>query len=120
MTQNIIDLYILSIKYLINYKVISMQNHTTHTIKIHQPKLKPKFTNIGYGNPRYNSMVVYDDFSVLVSCGSTLRRVDVKNNDILFNKQIGQSQIFQIIENKEFIMIVNFEGLISLLDRNSL
>ena len=54
-----------------------MKNHTTHTIEVHQPKLKPKFTNIGYGNPRYNSMVVYGN-SVLVSCGSTLRRVNVK------------------------------------------
>ena len=97
-----------------------MQNHTVHKIQVHPPKLKPTFTNIGYGNPRYNSMVVYDPNSVLISCGSTLRRVNLKNNEVLFSKQIGSSQIFQIIENKLFVMVVNFEGLISLLRKDTL
>ena len=44
------------------------------------PTLKPKFTNIGYGNPRYNSMLISHDGHPLITCGSTLRKVDLRNN----------------------------------------
>lgn len=67
------------------------------TIQVQPPLILPKFTNIGYGNSRYNSMLVTSDSNVLITCGATLRKVDLKNNEILLNKQIGQSQIFNII-----------------------
>ena len=91
----------------------------SNKIQIAPPKLHPHFTNIGYGNPRYNSMVVCPDGSVLISCGPTLRRVDLKNDATLMSKQIGYSQIFQIIENKHLVMVINFDGLISLLDKST-
>lgn len=64
-------------------------------------------------------MLICEDGHVLVTCGSTLRKVDLRNNEILLNKQIGQSQIFNIIENKEYIVVINYEGLISLLEKKS-
>jgi hypothetical protein len=64
------------------------QNIVREKIKVHPPKISPKITSIGYGNPRYNSMVVYDD-NVIVSCGSSLRLVDLRNDKILYNAQIG-------------------------------
>lgn len=77
-------------------------------VKVQPPKLHPKFTNIGFGNPRYNSMLICADGHVLVTCGCTLRKVDLRNNEILLNKQIGQSQIFNIIENSEYIVVINY------------
>jgi hypothetical protein len=74
-----------------------MQPANKTTISVHPSSLHPKFTNIGYGNPRYNSLIVCSDDSVIIPCGSTLRKVDLINNQILFNKQIGISQIFQIL-----------------------
>lgn len=97
-----------------------MQPANKTIVQVHQPKLKPSFTNIGYGNPRYNSMVVCPDDSVIISCGASLRRVDLLKNEVLFNKQVGYSQIFQIMANEKWIMIVNFEGLVSLLNKNTL
>lgn len=68
----------------------------TYKIKVQHPTIKPKISTIGYGNPRYNSMVVYKE-GVLVSVGSHLRWVDIKNNKVLFDSQIGCCQIFQIM-----------------------
>lgn len=80
-----------------------------------RPTLHPEFVNIGYGNPRYNSMVVCEDGNALVTCGPSLRKVDLRNDNIIWNKQIGQSQIFNIIENEKYIVTVNFEGFITFL-----
>ena len=62
-------------------------------------------------------MVVCPDASAVFSCGPTLRRVDLKNNAVMYSKQIGNSQIFQIVENNQYIMVINFEGLVSLLNK---
>lgn len=64
-------------------------------------------------------MVVCPDDSVLISCGATMRRVDLVKNQVLYNKQIGWSQIFQIMENERWIMVINFDGLISLLHKET-
>ena len=86
-----------------------IENPTNRTkINIHPPTLKLKFTNIGYGNPRYNSMLICEDNHPLVTCGPTLRKVDLRNNEILLNKQIGTSQIFNIIQNQDVIVVINF------------
>lgn len=46
-----------------------------HKIGVHPPKIHPKITSIGYGNPRYNSMVSYKS-GVLISSGSHLRWIN--------------------------------------------
>lgn len=97
-----------------------MQPANKTTVRVHEPLLKPKFTNIGYGNPRYNSMVICPDENLLLPCGSSLRTFDIVHNKIILDKQVGHSQIFQLLENKDYVMIVNFEGLVSLLDKNNL
>jgi hypothetical protein len=88
-------------------------------IKVQRPKINPKITAIGYGNPRYNSMLAYKN-GVLLTVGSHLRWVDVQNNAVLFDRQIGCSQIFQLMSNSNYIMVVNFDGLISLLNTDTL
>ncbi len=45
-------------------------------IRVQRPKLNPKITAVGYGNPRYNSIVAYKK-GVLVTVGAHLRWVDV-------------------------------------------
>lgn len=97
-----------------------MQNYTTNKIKVQPPLLHPKLTNIGYGNPRYNSMLVSDYANVLLPCGSALRKIDIKNGVVVASQQIGYSQIFQIIQNDLYYMVVSFEGLITLLTKNDL
>lgn len=64
-----------------------------YRIKVQQPKLKPKVTTVGFGNPRYNSMVVYQQ-GVLICCGCHLRLVDLKHNKVIQDQQIGCCQIF--------------------------
>ena len=66
-----------------------------YKIEVRPPILKPNFINIGYGNPRYNSMLTYKE-NILIPCGSSLRLVNLKNDEILMSKQIGHSQIFQL------------------------
>lgn len=56
----------------------------------------------------------------LISCTAYLKLVDIPNRKELFIRQIGNSQITQIDQNKDFVMVVNFEGLITLLDANDL
>jgi hypothetical protein len=70
-------------------------SYPTQRIKVQRPLISPKITAIGYGNPRYNSMLSYKN-GVLVTVGSHLRWVDIENNAVLFDKQIGCSQIFQL------------------------
>lgn len=41
-------------------------------------------------------MVAYKHDSVIIPCGSSIRVVNLKNDEIQYTKQIGQSQIFQI------------------------
>lgn len=60
-----------------------------------------------------------DDDTVIIPCGSTLRKVDIEKNEVLINTQIGHSQIFQILGNKQFVMVVNFDGIMSLIDWNN-
>lgn len=91
----------------------------TYKIEVHPPKIKPAFTTIGYGNPRYNSMVVYKH-GVLLTVGSRLRWVDIKNSQVLYDEQIGCCQIFQLMENTSHILVVNFDGLITLLSKEDL
>jgi hypothetical protein len=88
-------------------------------IQVQRPTINPKITGIGYGNPRYNSMLAYKH-GVLVTVGSHLRWVDIENDAVLFDQQIGCSQIFQLMENRKYILLVNFDGLITLLNRESL
>ena len=56
---------------------------------------------------------------VLVTVGSHLRWVDLEKNTIIYDQQIGNSQIFQLLENSTYFMVVNFEGLVSLLLKDS-
>ncbi len=72
------------------------ESYTTSKITVQRPKLNPKITPVGYGNPRYNSMVAYKN-GVLVTVGSHVRWVDIQNNKVLFDKQIGCSQIYQLM-----------------------
>lgn len=67
-----------------------------YKIPVRPPLIRPKITNIGYGNPRYNSLLPYKNSSMLIPCGSSLRQVNLKNDEILMSKQIGHSQIFQL------------------------
>lgn len=85
-----------------------------HKITVHQPKINPKVTSIGYGNPRYNSMLAYKG-GALLTVGSHLRWVDIKKRQVLRDLQIGSCQIFQVIENAKYILAVNFDGLLTLL-----
>jgi hypothetical protein len=57
---------------------------------------------------------------VLVTVGSHVRWVDIENNTVLFDKQIGCCQVFQLMENSKYILVINFDGLISLLDKENL
>jgi hypothetical protein len=57
-----------------------MQPSSKTIITVHKPTLHPKFTNIGFGNPRYNSMLVCNDDTVLIPCGTSLRKVDLVKN----------------------------------------
>lgn len=84
--QNLIVLFLTLISYILiqyfkNKKTSSIMQPSTKTIiTVHKPILIPKFTNIGFGNPRYNSMVVCNDDSVLIPCGTSLRRVNLTTN----------------------------------------
>lgn len=95
------------------------QERTVYKIGVHPPTLKPKNTSIGYGNPRYNSMLVYKS-GVLLSSGSHLRLANIKQNKIDFDRQIGCCQIFQIQQNSKYIYVVNYDGLITLLKKDTL
>lgn len=64
-------------------------------------------------------MIAYKN-GVLLTVGSHLRWVDIENNAVLYDQQIGCSQIFQLMENSKYILAVNFDGLITLLNRNAL
>ena len=88
-------------------------------ITVQRPLIHPTFTAIGYGNPRYNSLVPYKE-GVLVTVGTHLRWVDIQNNKVLYDKQIGCSQIFQLMDNSKYILTVNFDGLISLFNKENL
>ncbi len=55
---------------------MQIDNHI-HQITVHPPKIQPKITTVGYGNPRYNTMLVYQE-GVLISVGSHLRLVNLK------------------------------------------
>ena len=90
-----------------------------HKIGVHPPKLRPKISSIGYGNPRYNSMVVYKS-GVFLSSGCHLRLVDLVKGEVLWDRQIGWCQIFQIQENSTYILVINYDGLITLLSKDSL
>jgi hypothetical protein len=74
---------------------------------------------IGFGNPRYNSMVVYKT-GVLLSATTMLRWVDLKNEKVEFERQIGYSQIMQIQENTRYILVLQYDGLVSLLEKEGL
>ena len=74
-----------------------MQN-LPETISVHPPTISPVIKSIGYGNPRYNSMLVHKDHALL-TVGSRLRQVDIKNDQILIDKQVGCCQIFQVMRN---------------------
>lgn len=52
-------------------------------------------------------MLAYKN-GVLVTVGSHLRWVDLENDKILYDHQIGNSQIFQLLENSTYFMVVNF------------
>jgi len=95
------------------------QERKVYKIGVHPPSLKLKSTSIGYGNPRYNSMLVYKT-GVLLSSGSHLRLANLKQNKIDFDRQVGWCQIFQIQENNKYIYVVNYDGLITLLYKDSL
>lgn len=99
---------------------LEKESYSVHKIPIRPPVLTPLITNIGYGNPRYNSMLAYKNSTILVPCGSSLRQVDLKNDEILMTKQIGHSQIFQLAENTKYILVINFEGLLTFLHKESL
>jgi hypothetical protein len=43
-------------------------------------------------------MVVLPDDTVIIPCGVSLRKVDLINNEVLYNKSMGSSQIFDILE----------------------
>lgn len=74
-----------------------MQNTVpTYKIKVQPPKINPKITAIGFGNPRYNSMIPYKQ-GTLLTVGSHLRWVDIQKNQVLWDQQIGCCQIFQIM-----------------------
>lgn len=45
---------------------------------------------------------------VLATVGSHLRWVNLEKNEILYDQQIGNSQIFQLLENSTYFMVVNF------------
>jgi hypothetical protein len=79
----------------------------TYILKVERPTISPKITPIGYGNPRYNSMLCHKN-GVLVTVGSHLRWVNLEKNQILYDQQIGNSQIFQLLENSTYFMVVNF------------
>lgn len=57
---------------------------------------------------------------VLLTVGSHLRWLDIKQSHVLKDIQIGSCQIFQIIENQKYIFAVNFDGLLTLLSNQSL
>jgi len=96
-----------------------MQNTVpSFKIKVHPPKISPKITVIGFGNPRYNSMIPYKQ-GVLLTVGAHLRWVNIQRNEVLMDKQIGCCQIFQVMENSKYIMTVNFDGLITLLNKDN-
>lgn len=62
-------------------------------IGVHPPKLHPKVTTVGFGNPRYNSIVIHKQ-GALICSGCHLRLVDILHNKVLMDKQIGYCQIF--------------------------
>jgi hypothetical protein len=64
-------------------------------------------------------MITYKN-GILLTSGAMLRWADIKNNQVLFNKQIGCCQIFQILQNKRYVLTVNFDGYITLLNKNDL
>ena len=97
-----------------------MQTETElHKITVHQPLIHPRITPIGYGNPRYISMLTHGD-GVLLPVGSTLRWVDIVHNKVLHQQQVGHCQIYQIMGNQQWVMVVNFDGLITFLDKQEL
>jgi hypothetical protein len=53
-----------------------MSNATSQRIRVQRPLINPKITAIGYGNPRYNSMLAYKS-GVLLTVGSHIRYVDL-------------------------------------------
>lgn len=88
-------------------------------LRVEKSTAKLDFRVISYGVARYNSALPYRSH-FLVSCTAFLKLVDIPNRKELFAKQIGNSQITQLDRNKDFVMVVNFEGLVTLLDANDL
>ena len=88
-------------------------------IGVHPPKIHPKVTSVGYGNPRYNSMVLYKE-GVLICSGTHFRYVNIAENKVILDQQIGCSMIFEIQENNKHILVVNYQGLVTLLEKDKL
>ena len=64
-------------------------------------------------------MLVYKE-GVLLTSGSHVRYTNIRENKISFDRQVGFCQIFQLQENLKYILVVNYDGYISLLDKNNL
>ena len=90
-----------------------------HRVKIEEDRIALKFQVIGDANARYNSAIIYKDH-LLISKGALLKLCDLVNSTCLFEKQVGNSQITQISENSKYIAVVNFDGLVTLLDKEDI
>jgi hypothetical protein len=64
-------------------------------------------------------MLVYKS-GLLLPVGSHLRWVDLERNTIEYDRQIGCCQILQVQENGKYILVVQFDGLISMLEKEGL
>ena len=92
---------------------------TYRILQVEKSRAKLDFKVVGYGVARYNSAIAYQGH-FLVSCTSYLKLLDIPNRKELYARQIGNSQITQIDRNKDYVMVVNFEGLVSLLNAHDL
>lgn len=89
------------------------------SLTIEEDKLKLIFKVIGVANARYNSALIYKD-NLLISRGSYLKLCSVVDSAPIFETQIGNCQITQINENSKYIVVVNFDGLITFIDKENI
>ena len=57
---------------------------------------------------------------VLLTSGNHVRYSNIKENKVEWDKQVGCCQIFQLQENSSFILVINYDGFISLLEKDTL
>lgn len=64
-------------------------------------------------------MLIHKD-GVLLTSGSELRWYDIRNDVIKWSMQVGVCQIFNLQQNYRFVVVVSFDGLVSVIKKEDI